>query len=729
MATLEHRPKAVRTKLLGILNRRLFHRCMEILTRPLRRTKPHDVLDPEGYIRSVLYELAGYIADLEEQWLVGGLGGQSCLDCTHDTTHLGDPESGLPRTPADILGKIRKIKRDYRAAWGRSPSLEEFVNLAGEVHLNGVDKPFWKTLPDVNIFKILCPDLLHGFHKYFYDHIYRFNRTGMGQDEYDARVRSQIHFSGDRAFLHGVSHISQMTGMEHRLLERTHLPIVANAPGVINEKVTRATQGVMDCIYLAQLPVQSERSLRAYELAYETFMAYRQGWIENETRRGKKGVIPHFNIPKMHIIRHHPEHVRRKGSADNFSTETMEHLHVTVKDAYRASNHREWKEQTTRWMNRREIVRDFEAWRLWCQSKVQASQESQQGNTPHEVDELILRPEVDTDDGSDDSSLDAQAQNVGREEGEGEDEDKESVPGLEGEDKYEDPDTYGERLADAEDEEHEGERGKARFDRIRRWLKQQAGIDVGTSRKRKRRTDLDDPNQRSRTRPRLQNTTHGISDLQKVNKTPSIRRKPIQQVCQLYGLGLEELMRHIGWSAHLNNLPFPIDEYTEIDVWQALRARLPVAAYKSGTRMQCIRSKPAIRDRAAKFDPILYVNSEGRTARTAKLRGQVQLIFRLTPTTLVPNPPMMAYLHAFSIIPRSACKITGLLTVSKVDGQNKHRLVLASGIVRLCPSAPVIHGCAPRDVDRHNVLERFSRFYLNKYRSIDDYIFMCSDIL
>lgn len=380
MSAMQDRPKAVRTQLLGVLNRRLFHRCMQVITRPLRRTQPHNVVDPEGHVRSVLYELAGYIADLEEQWMVAGLGKQTCPHCVCDANHLGDAESGLPRTPADVLRTIRRIKKDYKAAWGRSPSLEEFVKLAGEKHLNGVDKPFWKTLPKLNIFEVLSPDLLHGFHKYFYDHIYRFNRTGMGHNEYDARIRAQIHFAGDRTFLHGVSHISQMTGMEHRILERTHLPIVANAPGVINDKVVRATRGAVDCIYLAQLPTQSDRSLQAYETAYEAFMANRQAWIENGTRRGKKEVIPHFNIPKMHVIRHHTHHVRRKGSAVNFSTETMEHLHIGVKDAYRASNRRQWEEQTVRWLNRHEKMRDYEAWMLWCEEQTRRETEDSKSN-------------------------------------------------------------------------------------------------------------------------------------------------------------------------------------------------------------------------------------------------------------------------------------------------------------------------------------------------------------
>lgn len=109
--------------------------------------------------------------------------------------------------------------------------------------------------------------------------------------------------------------------------------------------------------------------------------------------------------------------------------------------------------------------------------------------------------------------------------------------------------------------------------------------------------------------------------------------------------------------------------------------------------------------------------------------GQAKLIFRLTPTILVPDPPLMVYIHAFSDVSRSACRTTGLLSVKKLAGQRRHRLILASEIVRLCPLAPIIRGRAARDVDCNNVLDRYSEFYLNKYRNIDDYMFLYSDNL
>ncbi|KAG8705804.1 hypothetical protein FRC09_002747 [Ceratobasidium sp. 395] len=779
MATLEKRPKAVKSKILGMLNRRLFHRCMDIITRPLRRSSPHNVIDPEGNIRSVLYELIGYVADLEEQWMLAGLGGQTCPHCKCDPTHLGDAECAPPRTRQGILDLLKKIKEDYKTKWSRSPSLEEYSNLATEHHLNGVDKPFWENIPGLDIGKVLCPDLLHGFHKLFFDHIYRFNLTGMGKPEYDARVQSQVHFSGDRAFLRGVSHISQMSGVEHRMLERQHLCIVADAPGKINEEVTRATRAAMDCIYLAQLPTQSDRTLEAYRVAHDELMKERWGWVRNGTRRGKKVVIPHFNIPKMHVIRHLDDHIRQKGSADNYSTETMEHLHIDVKDAYRASNRREWKKQTTQWLTRRERIRDFEAWMAWCRAEAEreaaytrACLTARERAAPaEEVDEVdsettsVRSSQTKNTNASEEESVEEQpserdqceygeqlndesshseieeceqtsgevgeSEMVGEDEGEGEGE-GESAGELGGVGWSMNLD-MGNRPTNSTylNVEKPGENGK-----VRGWLLQQANVNaevVGENNRKRKRPAAEEPGtSRYQPRPRMQDT-HGISDLQKINRDPSVRRKSIQDVCRQYNLDLEQMLHEIKRSPHLNNQPTAVDQHTYIDTWYALRLHARPPKHGHTSKMQRIRSKPSQPSHAAQSDPILYVSSNDTPTTTAKLRdcsvGQIRLIFRLAPTILIPKPPLMAFVHTFTKISRSANRTTGLLTVSKTIGRWKHRIILASEVVRSCPLAPVMRGAALRDVNRDNVLERYSDFYLNKYRSVDDFIFMYSDML
>src|SRR5258705_13475975 len=47
----------------------------------------------------------------------------------------------------------------------------------------------------------------------------------------------------------------------------------------------------------------------------------------------------HFGYPKMHLVSHISEAIRRMGSGDNFTTDISERLHISnVKEAYRSTN-------------------------------------------------------------------------------------------------------------------------------------------------------------------------------------------------------------------------------------------------------------------------------------------------------------------------------------------------------------------------------------------------------
>jgi hypothetical protein len=47
----------------------------------------------------------------------------------------------------------------------------------------------------------------------------------------------------------------------------------------------------------------------------------------------------HFGYPKMHLVSHISESIRRMGSGDNFTSDISERLHIAnVKEAYRSSN-------------------------------------------------------------------------------------------------------------------------------------------------------------------------------------------------------------------------------------------------------------------------------------------------------------------------------------------------------------------------------------------------------
>jgi hypothetical protein len=156
-----------------------------------------------------------------------------------------------------------------------------------------------------------------------------------------------------------------MSGKEYRDLLCIHMSVISGAPtGCI--KLTLATRTIVDCIYLAQYNSTSEKVLTAFENSYALFHEKKSVWIENGTRAGKNGIIEHFNILKFHILRHLPDHVQSKGPADNYSTETMERLHIDfIKMAYRASNCRGWTPQAIQWLKRHEQMRNFGSRMQW----------------------------------------------------------------------------------------------------------------------------------------------------------------------------------------------------------------------------------------------------------------------------------------------------------------------------------------------------------------------------
>ncbi|QRV99071.1 hypothetical protein RhiJN_27090 [Ceratobasidium sp. AG-Ba] len=645
VSKMEDRPAAVRQRIANMLNRRLFHRCMEVITRPLLRTTPHLAVDPEGNLRSVLYALFAYVADLEEQHVIGGISQVSCPHCDCDGTNIGKAECSPPRTQIEVLKRIKAIKDIYQTSYKRPIPLEIFLNESSKQHLNGVDRPFWENLPNLDIFKALSPDLLHGFHKFFFDHIHKWDLAGVGRDEYNARVKSQVHFTGDRAFPKGILHISQMTGVEHRTLAHTHLAIVADSPNNITPASVAATRAAMDLIYLSQLPIHTEQSLATYRQAYQDLMEYRWAWVENGTRRGKKVVLDHFNIPKMHVLRHLDEHIQLKGSADNFSTETMEKLHGEVKEAYRASNRREWKKQTVRWLTRREKMQDFEEWMRWCDEKngygVEADNDMDWADDESESE---IGSEADS---NNDAKFETETEvDLGEFSG---DEGLEFKPAGEQNDNWDDDDQS----------EHEGEDGsreeyttiprqlaEEQLDYITTYLEdvaqaaQQAtagnGQGEGGGRGQKRKHP--DPNgepiglrrdmTRSLPRPRLQDS-HTLSELQKINQQASLRRQTLLDISRVFNLGPQPFLCAIKRNSFLSSLPITVNEYTYVDTWDALRTVSHPHKPHAKTKMERMRAKPAQGESAAQCDPVFYVPSGV---------NDPLLLSRATPCPVSPHP-------------------------------------------------------------------------------------------
>ena len=89
---------------------------------------------------------------------------------------------------------------------------------------------------------------------------------------------------------------------------------------------------MVNFIYYAQLQLHTSKMLNALDSCLKTFHMHKELLIKLEIHQ-------HFNIPKLHTIRHYLSAIRALRSTDGYNTESPEQLHIDfAKEAYCASN-------------------------------------------------------------------------------------------------------------------------------------------------------------------------------------------------------------------------------------------------------------------------------------------------------------------------------------------------------------------------------------------------------
>jgi hypothetical protein len=327
----------------------LFHECMRTLLQPLVDAGKNGVdMDcADGFIRSVYPILAAYIADYPEQCLVVCCKENACPRCLVNPKERGARLFSVSRdrdTTLRVLGE---------KARGENPP--EF-----QTHSLRPINPFWKDLPHCDIFSGITPDLLHQLHKgVFKDHIVSWATAALdgGEEEVDCRFRSMSPHPSLRHFKKGISLTTQWTGTEHKNMEKVFLGILA---GATDPAVLRAVRGVLDFIYYAHFETHSDESLTQLDIAWLTFH-------NNKHIFEELGIRKHFNISKLHNIKHYIDAIRSHGTADGFNTEGSERLHIDLaKMGYRAGNKKQYIKQMTTWLRRQEAVQRFCVYLQWA---------------------------------------------------------------------------------------------------------------------------------------------------------------------------------------------------------------------------------------------------------------------------------------------------------------------------------------------------------------------------
>jgi hypothetical protein len=338
----------------AVLSARVYHICISTIMEGLKLADAHGAVmsDPNGAQRLCHTPLVSFIGDLPEQRVITCVLSNQSPISEASSSQFGDSDPHPRRTRELILDRID------RACLAASPdSVPEFIKVCEPLGLNGVYQPFWRSWGNADPSKFLTPDALHQWHKFSFDHILKWVINIIGGDELDRRMAALQPRVGERHWANGISKLKQCTGREHRDFQKV---IVAVAAGGVHSHVIRAIRALIEFIFQAQSLLIYDEHLHALREALREFHFYKNAIVHHGGRRGKKGPILHFNIPKLELMQGVVESVRWMGAPYQWTSDITERCHIThVKTPYRMSNRRNFHEQCTRFMDRIEKTRIF----------------------------------------------------------------------------------------------------------------------------------------------------------------------------------------------------------------------------------------------------------------------------------------------------------------------------------------------------------------------------------
>ena len=356
-------PKFVGVKkgLHGILENRLTHSCLDFVTHPLKVASQHGAWfsDYAGHTRYCFTPLVAYIVDTPEATALAGVAGKTSHLTMATYREFGDPIRHQPRTVASILMSLETLASQF------DPSqVAVYTSKAKAMfRLNGVNLPFWRdwflpdgTLPDPH--RVFPIEILHHIHKLFWDHDVKWVIRAVGNSELDLRFSLVQPRNGYRHFSSGISLLKQVTGREHRDIQRCLLALISDDT---DERFVLCIRALLDLRYLSQLHQVTQRDLHAISSALQLFHTYKQAILDLGLRVGKAGPINHFEIPKLELLQSITACIQWLGTLPQWSADTTEHLHIVyIKTPRENTNGHNYPSQICRNLNRQEKCRYFD---------------------------------------------------------------------------------------------------------------------------------------------------------------------------------------------------------------------------------------------------------------------------------------------------------------------------------------------------------------------------------
>ena len=343
-------------KFRSILENRLTHECLDFILKPLKKAAEVGIMmsDPLGSLRYVYTPLAAYIVDTPEAAALSGVAGKTSHMTMAMYKQFGDPFKHPSRTGSKIIETLSTIENTSHP-W----NLKAYVQEAKAHRLNGVHRPFWRDWPLSDPSQFFTPEPLHHWHKMFWDHDAKWCIHAVGQAEIDFRFSVLHSLTGFRHFTEGISHLKQVTGRDHRDMQRYIVAVVA---GAIPNKILIAIRSLADFRYLTQAPEISDEICNLLDDALYEFHLHKDAIISAGARTGKGGrVIDNWHIPKLELLQSVTSSIRGSGAPIQWSADHTERCHITeVKNPSRSGNNKGYEAQICRHLDRAEKCRLFD---------------------------------------------------------------------------------------------------------------------------------------------------------------------------------------------------------------------------------------------------------------------------------------------------------------------------------------------------------------------------------
>ncbi|KAI5987639.1 hypothetical protein EDD15DRAFT_2371999 [Pisolithus albus] len=356
------------TRVRGLLQDRLIHQALNRVLTPLKTAATVGIMmsDPAGNLRYCYTPLASWIADTPEECLIAATSPKASPITTATSKNFGDPFRHPPRTSSITLSAIQ------RACAEQDPfDYKNFIKVIRALRLNGVVEPVWKGWPLSEPSDFITPEPLHHFHRFSWDHDTRWCILATGAAEFDYRFSLLQTLVGYRAFEDGVSKLKQVTGRDHRAVQRYIVGVIA---GSVPRRFLTAIRSLMDFRYLAQAPMFTDDSLTELASALQDFYDNKDAITAAGARKDS------WEIPKLELLQSIVPSIRLSGAVMQWSADPTEHAHVQeIKVPARAGNNRDYYNQIARHLDRAEKCLRFD---------IATYMESKRGEEDLRVDEI-----------------------------------------------------------------------------------------------------------------------------------------------------------------------------------------------------------------------------------------------------------------------------------------------------------------------------------------------------